>query len=155
MILISSSFTTSTHPSSSMTCLRYSLIPLTNARHSKSSSTMCLLGCFMYFTASPPPFTHIVAQSGGKDECADANLRMQGCKKCRWFCILENERKTKKSGKNKRKIEIYTARMQGCNSVSPPPFLCNQCDFISLDRVIFQSSVAGNSTVRNAEITLL
>lgn len=48
-------FTTSTHPSSSMTCLRYSLIPLTSALHSKSSSTMCLLGCFMYFTTSPPP----------------------------------------------------------------------------------------------------
>ena len=25
----------------------------------------------MYFTASPPPFTHIVSQSGGKDECAE------------------------------------------------------------------------------------
>ena len=30
-----------------------------------------LLGCFMYFIAFPPPFTHIVAQRGRKDECVD------------------------------------------------------------------------------------
>ena len=51
MILSKSSFTTSTQPSSSMTCLRYSLMPLISALHSKSSRTMCLLGCFMYFMA--------------------------------------------------------------------------------------------------------
>ena len=72
IILSRSLFTTSTHPSSSMTCLRYSLIPLTSTRHSKSSSTMCLLGCFTYFTAFTPPFIYIVAQRGGKDECADS-----------------------------------------------------------------------------------
>lgn len=32
---------------------------------------MYLWGCLMYFTAFPPPFTHIVAQSGKKDECAE------------------------------------------------------------------------------------
>ena len=50
---------------------------------------MCLFGCFTYFTAFTPPFVYIVAQRGGKDECAENKF-----KKLRVRLIVCNRRAT-------------------------------------------------------------
>jgi hypothetical protein len=52
----------------------------------------------MYFTALPPPFFHIVAQSGGKDECAEkispGMILAPGVTKKGFYTVFQLDQKT-------------------------------------------------------------